>query len=637
MVCRNCGCKNGKNSIYCSKCGIKLSEEEDRDSIKEKKHWYAYVAGCLLSIVLFVAVAFCIFRFVKDHRDTAKKNLEIALNQKLETKDIKGNGNEADGDTEAEPDPQETSEPDDITAEADAKKDNSKANAEDNDEIPEKKKQKYLFKKFNRYVKVKEYDSGTYFECIFAYINDDNIPELILDNSGDGSGTMLLCLKKGKIVESSIWSRGPITYKEKGNEIHVDSQYWNSDENGIIFEVGHIEKNKYYVDKYLQETHYTDINGNETGGYNSINNHDVSKEEFDREIEDYRNQEDLKSLSPMYYNMDEAYENLEKYPLDASKVYSNKALTSIKNKKNNDQEDYILTGSDSEIVKKRDLKDLSAKELTYARNEIYARHGYVFQSAELNKYFSKKNWYKADAAYDGTLKTIESENAEFIKNYQTLHGLDYNPDSESNDFADNSENKSGVSSGQKMRIETFIKDYSVGDCLCQICGMFFPEFDFNYNQFRTSVAAMNSLSDESEYNWASEEQQVEYDLYDRRLWDYSLYKTAIKEKQKELFGTGELEFSETFDDWSVYKITYDKKFIANTVGDWGDNTCDYYITDITKSKNSYQIIILLKDGWYDNEIGDVVPKDYCDFELTLKPSGETFMITNAKLKNRYHE
>ena len=200
-----------------------------------------------------------------------------------------------------------------------------------------------------------------------------------------------------------------------------------------------------------------------------------------------------------------------------------------------------------------------------------------------------------------------------------------------------SENKSGVSSGQKMRIETFIKDYSVGDCLCQICGLFFPEFDFNYNQFRTSVAAMNSLSDESEYNWASEEQQVEYDLYDRRLWDYSLYKTAIKEKQKELFGTGELEFSETFDDWSVYKITYDKKFLANTVGDWGDNTCDYYITDITKSKNSYQIIILLKDGWYDNEIGDVVPKDYCDFELTLKPSGDTFMITNAKLKNRYHE
>ena len=29
-----------------------------------------------------------------------------------------------------------------------------------------------------------------------------------------------------------------------------------------------------------------------------------------------------------------------------------------------------------------------------ARNEIYARHGYIFNDPDLKAYFSKKSWYK---------------------------------------------------------------------------------------------------------------------------------------------------------------------------------------------------------------------------------------------------
>ena len=90
---------------------------------------------------------------------------------------------------------------------------------------------------------------------------------------------------------------------------------------------------------------------------------------------------------------------------------------------------YILPDSATAYLTEQDLSGMSAKKLTYARNEIYARHGYVFQSPELNSYFEKKAWYKADSSFDGTTLTdVEKENVEFIKQYQENTGLEYNPE-----------------------------------------------------------------------------------------------------------------------------------------------------------------------------------------------------------------
>ena len=50
------------------------------------------------------------------------------------------------------------------------------------------------------------------------------------------------------------------------------------------------------------------------------------------------------------------------------------------------------------------------------RNEIYARHGYVFNSADLKNYFSKQPWYKpADNNDDVQLSLLERLNIELIK------------------------------------------------------------------------------------------------------------------------------------------------------------------------------------------------------------------------------
>lgn len=89
---------------------------------------------------------------------------------------------------------------------------------------------------------------------------------------------------------------------------------------------------------------------------------------------------------------------------------------------------YILPMSNQSALTDADLEGLSAQQLTYARNEIYARHGRVFESQELNDYFGTKEWYTADESFeDSSLSSIEAQNAEFISTYQKEHELTYSP------------------------------------------------------------------------------------------------------------------------------------------------------------------------------------------------------------------
>ena len=59
-----------------------------------------------------------------------------------------------------------------------------------------------------------------------------------------------------------------------------------------------------------------------------------------------------------------------------------------------DSNGYILPDSDSRKLKKSDLAGMTAQQLSYAKNEIYARHGRVFKSSELQDYFNEKDWYE---------------------------------------------------------------------------------------------------------------------------------------------------------------------------------------------------------------------------------------------------
>ena len=55
--------------------------------------------------------------------------------------------------------------------------------------------------------------------------------------------------------------------------------------------------------------------------------------------------------------------------------------------------DYILPQSADTVLTTADVEGLSLQAVCYAKNEIYARRGRIFDSQELNDYFYSKPWY----------------------------------------------------------------------------------------------------------------------------------------------------------------------------------------------------------------------------------------------------
>ena len=79
---------------------------------------------------------------------------------------------------------------------------------------------------------------------------------------------------------------------------------------------------------------------------------------------------------------------------------------------------YLLPHSSYSYLNYSDIAGFSKSELRLARNEIYARHGFVFQSDDLRAYFKSQDWYIPDSSFSGNLSSIEKSNVDFIKSYE---------------------------------------------------------------------------------------------------------------------------------------------------------------------------------------------------------------------------
>ncbi|MCR5775279.1 MAG: protein kinase [Lachnospiraceae bacterium] len=79
-------------------------------------------------------------------------------------------------------------------------------------------------------------------------------------------------------------------------------------------------------------------------------------------------------------------------------------------------------GDASEAERKR----ICARGLCYARNEIYARHGYIFNSSELKDLFGSKSWYEGTIPANGfnisMFNDDERYNVEFLKKKMEEYG-----------------------------------------------------------------------------------------------------------------------------------------------------------------------------------------------------------------------
>lgn len=82
-----------------------------------------------------------------------------------------------------------------------------------------------------------------------------------------------------------------------------------------------------------------------------------------------------------------------------------------------------LLPTDKKYITFDDLEEFSKDEVALIRNEIYARHGYVFQSEPFKSYFSEKEWYIPNPDFtDAEFSEIELTNKDLIVEYETEKG-----------------------------------------------------------------------------------------------------------------------------------------------------------------------------------------------------------------------
>ena len=77
--------------------------------------------------------------------------------------------------------------------------------------------------------------------------------------------------------------------------------------------------------------------------------------------------------------------------------------------------DYIFPNSSTKKLTEKQILAVDRSLWAYGRNEIYARHGYSFQTEAYRKYFRSKSWYKEGGFSTSDLNSIEWYNMELIK------------------------------------------------------------------------------------------------------------------------------------------------------------------------------------------------------------------------------
>jgi len=78
--------------------------------------------------------------------------------------------------------------------------------------------------------------------------------------------------------------------------------------------------------------------------------------------------------------------------------------------------EYVLPRSAERRLRREEVVALSPEQRRLARNEIFARHGYRFESADLREYFGKKRWYQPNPGFsESSLTATEKANAELVR------------------------------------------------------------------------------------------------------------------------------------------------------------------------------------------------------------------------------
>lgn len=175
----------------------------------------------------------------------------------------------------------------------------------------EEEKQQYMIENevipaYEKYVN-RSFGKINYDVFNLIYIDGDNIPELLFDDSADGRGTKVLSYQNGQIFESDAWCRGYIfDYVPKEN-IVIFKGLWLGDESGTVAHLENgllVKEHSYYFD-------FNDAVGE--GGTYQIDGVACSETQYKNFIETYFKVDGIKDGWQRYSSIQEAYDNLGKF------------------------------------------------------------------------------------------------------------------------------------------------------------------------------------------------------------------------------------------------------------------------------------------------------------------------------------
>ena len=88
---------------------------------------------------------------------------------------------------------------------------------------------------------------------------------------------------------------------------------------------------------------------------------------------------------------------------------------------------YIFANSSTTKLTREDILSVDKSLWPYARNEIYARHGYVFEKSKFADYFASKSWYRAGGFSTKDLNSVEWYNMELIADMEKEYASSSTP------------------------------------------------------------------------------------------------------------------------------------------------------------------------------------------------------------------
>lgn len=115
------------------------------------------------------------------------------------------------------------------------------------------------------------------------------------------------------------------------------------------------------------------------------------------------------------------------YAADTNAILHKSDASLQQNSVNTESNEYIFPDSNVRYLSESEVMAIDPSLLVYARNEIFARHGRMFDDPEVKSYFESKSWYNGTipgAEFDSTvvnsLNDYEKANVEVIKNVEVL-------------------------------------------------------------------------------------------------------------------------------------------------------------------------------------------------------------------------